>query len=176
VSWRERLRTAVRASRRKQSVGWLLEENGYPLSAEQQKKLAEALAFLQVTLVGAAGAQQDARDDPNAVALRKRLDIPRREQLLGAKLVFRVLGTSMADADIAEGDLVFVKPTRDLRGAAGSLVVCRFGASEYLKELELSSGRIRLLSRNDRYAPIEIGTKDDFGLIGVVVGQARQRR
>ena len=159
-----------------ESVGWLLEEHGYALSAEQQKKLAEALEFLQGTLVGASGAQRDARADPNALALRKPFDIPRQQHLLGAKVVFRAVGTSMADAGIAEGDFVFVRPTRDLRGAAGSLVVCRLGSSEYLKELELSPGRIRLLSRNDRYAPIEIGANDEFGLIGVVVGQARPRR
>jgi len=215
VSWRERLRAAVRASRRKhsaiaadagvtpvtlsrilnaaevkpafetvvriahavnESVGWLLEEPGHDLSAPQKKRLAEALEFLQVTFVCGTGGQRDARAEPNAVALRRPFEIPRREQILGARLVFRATGTSMADAGIAEGDLIYVKPTRDLRSATGSLVVCRLGASEYFKKLDLRAGRVRLLSGDDRYAPIDVSDIDDFVLIGVVVGQRRQHR
>ena len=159
-----------------ENVGWLLGESGFALSAEQQAQLAEMVAFLQRILAGAPAAPRDALAEPNAMALRRRPDIPRQEQSLGARLAFRAVGTSMTDADIAEGDLVFVKPTRDLRDAAGALVVCRLGASEYLKELDLSAGRVRLLSHSDRYAPIEVDTEDDFALIGVVVGKARKRR
>jgi len=215
VSWRERLRTAVRASRRKHSaiaadagitpvtlshilnaaevkpafetvvriahavgenVGWLLAEPDYPLSAAQRKELAEAVEFLQTTFLGRAIAREDARNEPNAVALRRPFNIPRREQMLGARLVFRATGPSMADAGIAEGDLVFVKPVRDIREADRSLVVCRLGASEYVKQLEQRDGYVRLLSRNDRYTPIDVGTGDDFALIGVVVGQERRHR
>ena len=188
VNWRERLRTAVRASRRKhsaiaadagitpvtlsrilnaaevkpafetvvriahavgESVGWLLEEPGHPLSAEQQSRLTEAVEFLHATFAAVPPGTQ-----PNAVAVGKRLEIPRQERMLGARLVFRAIGPSMADAGIAEGDLVYVRPTRDLRSAEGSLVVCRVGSSEYLKQLELRGG-------------------DDFVLIGVVVGHRR---
>jgi SOS-response transcriptional repressor LexA len=216
VPWRERLRAAVKASRRKhsaiaadagitpvtlsrilnaadvkpafetvvriahavdESVGWLLDERSFVLSAEQREKLAEVVEFLQAALVGTPMPPQDARKVPNAMALNRRSDIPRQAQARGARLVFRAVGTSMADADVADGDLVFVRPTGDVRAAHGSLVVCRLGGSEYLKELEVRAGRIRLLSRNDRYAPIEVTDGDsDFALIGVVVGPARHRR
>src|SRR5205823_10402930 len=135
VSWRERLRTAVRASRRKhraiaadagitpvtlsrilnaaevkpafetvvriahavgESVGWLLEEPGYPLSAEQRSRLAEAVEFLHGTFLGPPAAVLSGRAEPNAVALRRAVDIPRQEQTLGARLVFRAIGTSMS--------------------------------------------------------------------------------
>jgi SOS-response transcriptional repressor LexA len=138
--------------------------------------LAEAVEFLQVTLLGPPVPTSAARLEPNVLPLRRRVDIPREEQMLGARLVFRAIGTSMADAGIAEGDLVFIKPTRDLREADGSLIVCRLGTAEYLKELQLRGHCIRLLSRNERYTAIEVNDNDDFSLIGVVVGQARRRR
>lgn len=215
MSWRERLRTAVRASKRKHSaiaadagiapitlsrilnaadakpafetvvriahavgenVGWLVEETGHALSGEQRRQLAEALEFLQVTLLGPPSPARTARSEPNAVPLRRRAQIPRQEQMRGARLVFRAIGTSMADAGIAEGDLVFVKPIREIHSADGALVVCRLDAAEYLKQLELRGSCVRLLSRNERYTPIDVGDDDDFSLIGIVVGHARRRR
>jgi len=159
-----------------ESVGWLLNERGFALSSEQEKTLAETVDFLQATLVHGSAARRSALSEPNVERVRRRSKIPRKEQSLGAKLVFRAFGASMADADIAEGDLVFVRPTGDLRGADGALVVCRLGSSEFLKQLQIGPHGIRLLSQNDRYLPIDVSDSDDFALIGIVVGQARQWR
>ena len=158
-----------------ESVGWLLDERGFALSSEQEKKLGEAVDFLQAALVHGSAVRRNAQSEPNVQPLSRRIKIPRREQSLGARLVFRAMGASMADADVAEGDLIFVKPTGDLRGADGALVVCRLGSFEFLKQLELGPDRIRLLSQNDRYLPIDVSDSDDFALIGVVVGHARRR-
>jgi len=77
----------------------------------------------------------------------------------------------MIGAGIADRDLLFVKPTRSTREANGRVVVCRIDGAEYVRVLDLRSGRVRLLSRNERIAPIEIAETSRFELIGIVVGR-----
>jgi len=36
------------------------------------------------------------------------------------------------------------------------IVVCRLGGDEYVKQLDIRNGHIRLLSRNERHGPIEV--------------------
>ena len=65
-----------------------------------------------------------------------------------------------------------MKPLRSTREAAGRVVVCRIDGAEYVKVLDLRGGRTRLLSRNDRYPPIEVSDGSQrFELVGVVVGR-----
>ena len=78
----------------------------------------------------------------------------------------------MIGAGIAERDLLFVKPLRSTREATGRVIVCRIDGAEYVKVLDVRGGRIRLLSRNDRYPPIEVSDGSQaFELVGVVVGR-----
>lgn len=154
-----------------ESVGWLVEEPGFALSGSQLKKLVASLDFLETTLLPAsAPCAFAAAPAPNAAA-DNGSEIPRREHARGARLVYRVIDSSMSEAGIAEGDVVFVKPTSDLRAADGLAVVCRVAGAELLKQLNVSAGRIRLVSRNRRYPPIDV-RKDDFELIGIVVGRS----
>jgi SOS-response transcriptional repressor LexA len=88
----------------------------------------------------------------------------------GARLVCKAVGDSMIEAGILDGDLLYVRPVRGLRDAAGKVVVCSVGDATYVKQLEIKAGRIRLLSRNAAFAPIDVD--DDFELIGVVVGRS----
>jgi len=164
-----------------ENVGWLLDERGFTLSAEQQARLAEVVSFLQTALLAAPPPKRAASKTPNSVAAasppaRRRandIEIPKRYVSLGATMVYRALGDSMIDAGIADGDLLFVKPEPDERTAHGHIVVCCLGGSEYTKQLEISAGRIRLLSRNPRYGAIEIDEDmDDFRLIGIVIGRS----
>src|SRR5439155_4103071 len=91
----------------------------------------------------------------------------------GATLVYRAIGDSMIDAGITDNDVLFVKPETDLRTADGGIVICRLRGSDYAKQLDVSRGRIRLLSRNVRYGAIEVDEDADaFQLIGVVVGRS----
>ena len=52
------------------------------------------------------------------------------------------------------------------------IVVCRLGGDEYVKQLDIRNGHVRLLSRNERHGPIEVRDRADFELIGIVVGRA----
>lgn len=77
---------------------------------------------------------------------------------------------SMIEAGIVDGDLLFVIPTRELREAAKHIVICRVSGVTLAKELELHAGRIRLLSRNGRYAALD-ADEENFQLIGTVAGR-----
>jgi SOS-response transcriptional repressor LexA len=164
-----------------ENVGWLLDERGFMLSAQQQAKLGEVVAFLHGTLLAAPAPRRAASTMPNSMAVgsqsaRKRareIEIPKPYASIGATVVYRAIGDSMIDAGITEHDLLFVKPERDARAAHGRIVICRLNGAEYAKQLEVAGSHLRLLSRNPRYGTIEIDDDaDDFRLIGVVVGRS----
>jgi SOS-response transcriptional repressor LexA len=156
-----------------ENVGWLVEEPGFTLSGDQLKKLMTTFDFLESTLLKASVPPLAAAASaaPNAAA-EKESDIPRREHARGARLVYRAVDSSMSEAGIADGDVIYVKPTSDLRAADGLVVVCRVDGAEFVRQLEIGAGRIRLLSRNRRYAPIDVTRNDHFRLIGIVVGRS----
>jgi hypothetical protein len=192
VDWRKRLRAAVVRSGRKQSaiardagvapetliiriarvlnenVGWLLDERGFSLSGDEEKELRHVVQFLNDTLLSA-GSRRD-RPEPNAFP-GGAADIPRAFVGRGARLAYEAAGDSMIGAGIADRDILFVKPARGTREANGRVVVCRVDGAEYVKVLDMRAGRIRLLSRNDRYPPIEIAETSRFELVGIVVGR-----
>jgi len=205
VDWRERLRTAIARSGKKQSwiaqeagiapetlsrvltstltrpsfdviiriahalnesVGWLLDERGFSLSAEEQKQLREVVRFLDDMLLGVS--PQRERPEPNA--LMATADIPRAYHVRGARLAYETSGDAMSGAGILDGDVVYVRPVRGTREANGRVVVCRVDDAEYVRVLDVRTGRVRLLSRNERFPPIEVESHR-FDLIGIVVGR-----
>ncbi|HYO75093.1 MAG TPA: S24 family peptidase [Thermoanaerobaculia bacterium] len=151
-----------------ENVGWLLDERGFALSADEQKQLRKVVRFLDDTLTGTAAHRRD-RPEPNAVPASA-TDIPRPYAVRGARLAYEAAGDSMIGAGIADRDLLFVKPTRSAREAAGRVVVCRIDGAEYVKVFDVRGGRIRLLSRNERYPPIDVA-ENQFELVGIVVGR-----
>jgi phage repressor protein C with HTH and peptisase S24 domain len=155
-----------------ESVGWLLDEPGYVLSADEQRKLHDAVRILETSLRTATRQRRTARPESNAVALGANREIPRTFAALGARLIYEAAGDSMIGAAIADRDVLFIKPTNSLREAARRIVVCRVGADEYVKYLDVRESHIRLLSRNERHGPIEIRDSDEFELIGIVIGRA----
>lgn len=165
--------TVVRIARAvNENVGWLLDERGFALSGDEQRQLRKVVRFLDDTVLNAAAAPRRERLEPNAV-LAASAEIPRPYVVRGARVAYDVAGDSMIGAGIADRDLVFVKPTRSTREAAGRVVVCRVDDSEYVRAFDLRAGRIRLLSRNDRYPPIELPEGSSrFELIGIVVGRS----
>ena len=155
-----------------ESVGWILDEPSYALSADEQRKLHDVVRVLESSLKSATRQRPKARAESNAIAIGANREIPRAFAAAGARLIYEAAGDSMIGAAIADRDLLFVKPTNNIREAARKIVVCRVGADEYAKHLEVRNGRIRLLSRNERHGPIEVRDGDDFELIGIVVGRA----
>ncbi len=155
-----------------ENVGWLLDEPTYVLSADEQRKLHEAVRILETSLRSSSRQRLKTRAESNAVSIGANREIPRAFASIGARLIYEAAGDSMIGAAIADRDLLFVKPTNSIREASRKVVVCRLGADEYVKHLDVRDGHIRLLSRNERHGPIEVRDDDDFELIGIVVGRA----
>ena len=149
-----------------ESVGWLLDERGFSLSGDEQKQLREVVRFLDDMLQGATSH----RERPESNAFAATADIPRAYHVRGARLAYETSGDAMSGAGIMDGDIVYVRRLRGTREANGRVVVCRVDDAEYVRVLDVRAGRIRLLSRNERFAPIDIES-DRFNLIGVVVGR-----
>jgi SOS-response transcriptional repressor LexA len=151
-----------------ESVGSLLDEPAFSLDGEQRAEVRRVIGYLQAAV--AMSPAIDALSGPNA-APQRTAEVPRLYYLRGARLVFQAAGDSMIDAGILDGDLLFVAPTRALRDAAKRVVVCRVAGVFLVKQLQLRVGRIRLVSCNARYAPIDLDEENDFQLIGVVIGR-----
>ncbi len=163
--------TIVRIARAvNENVGWILDERGFSLSGDEQKQLHEVVRFLDDALTTA---RRRERQEPNAVpAGAPGVEIPRAYANRGARLVYEASGDSMIGAGIADRDVLFVKPLRSTREAAGRVVVCRVDGAEYVKVLDVRGERIRLLSRNERYPPVEVSdVSQRFELVGVVIGR-----
>ena len=157
-----------------ENVGFLLDEPGFTLSSDEQKQLYGVVRIIETAL--GLVRQTPQRQEPNAIPVGPRFDIPHAYAIRGARLIYEALGNSMLGVGIANGDLLFVKPVLSIPDAAGRVVVCRVHGGEYVKVLDIREGRMRLLSRNDRYAPIEVEMTDvrarTVGLIGIVVGRS----
>jgi repressor LexA len=85
--------------------------------------------------------------------------------------LLRVLGFSMRDIGILDGDLLAVKKTPDAR--SGQIVVARLGDEVTVKRLRKSDKGIELLPENPDFEPIIVTPEDDFSLEGIAVGLIR---
>lgn len=160
--------TVVRIARAlNENVGWLLDEHGFSLSAHEQRRVQTAVRILHDALL-AQVAKPDTRHQPNAMPALA--EIPRNFAAGGARLVYEASGDSMLGAGIADGDLLYVKPTRTMREANGHIVVCCVGGADYVRVLDVRAGRTRLLSRGEREPAMEV-SEDELELIGIVVGR-----
>jgi repressor LexA len=85
----------------------------------------------------------------------------------------RVVGSSMRDAGILDGDLAAIHRTSTADD--GRIVVARVDDEVTLKTLERKRGRIRLLPSNPDFAPIEIDPqRESFAIEGLYVGMIRR--
>jgi repressor LexA len=80
----------------------------------------------------------------------------------------RVRGDSMVNAGILDGDLVLVQPGQDAED--GTIIVALVEDEATVKRLDRSTGQVRLIAENPRYAPIE---PDDVSMVGEVKGLVR---
>jgi repressor LexA len=89
-----------------------------------------------------------------------------------ADYLLRVVGLSMRDAGILDGDLIAVH--RSATADDGRIVVARIDDEVTVKRLEHRQGRVRLLPANADFAPIEIDPeRHAFALEGIYVGLVR---
>lgn len=85
----------------------------------------------------------------------------------------RVVGLSMRDAGILDGDLIAVHRTDSADD--GRIVVARVDDEVTVKTLERKRGRIRLLPANPDFAPIDIDPeRATFAIEGLYVGMIRR--
>lgn len=90
-----------------------------------------------------------------------------------ADYLLRVVGLSMRDAGILDGDLIAVHRTPSAEH--GRIVVARVDDEVTVKQLERRNGRLRLLPANPDFAPIEIDPqRQSFAIEGVQVGVIRR--
>lgn len=83
----------------------------------------------------------------------------------------KVRGDSMINAGIFEGDTVLVNPQQDAN--SGEIVVALLGDEATLKRFEKQSGYINLIPENDKYEKITVKDREDFSIIGKVIGVFR---
>lgn len=89
-----------------------------------------------------------------------------------ADYLLRVVGLSMRDAGIFDGDLIAVHKAETAEH--GRIVVVRIDEEVTVKELDRRGGRVRLLPANPDFAPIEIDPdRQAFAIEGLYVGLIR---
>ena len=99
----------------------------------------------------------------------KRTRIPDDLWDLGARHAAKVIGDSMIDVGIDDGDVVYFRPSPAKRPRHNALVIIRVNDGVYLKRYDESGGEKRLLSENEAYKPIVLRPGDDVELYGIVV-------
>lgn len=99
------------------------------------------------------------------LALDRALFKPHPDYLL------RVVGDSMVDAGILDGDLIAVRHTPEARN--GQIVVARVDDAVTVKVFKRDRRGVHLLPRNPDYAPIEVDATRDFAIEGLYCGLVR---
>ena len=91
-----------------------------------------------------------------------------------ADFLLRVVGMSMRDAGIVDGDLLAVH--RSQTAEDGSIVVARLDDEITVKRLQHRRGRLLLLPANPDFEPIDVDPRrvDSFAIEGLYVGIIRQ--
>lgn len=83
----------------------------------------------------------------------------------------KVKGDSMINAGIFEGDLVIVVPQKNARN--GEIIVALIGDDATVKRFFRNGEDILLIAENNNYQPIVVKNREDFSIIGKVIGIQR---
>lgn len=78
----------------------------------------------------------------------------------------RVVGDSMIDAGVEEGDILVIDKSLEARD--GSMAVCFVDGEFALKFISLREDGLWLLPANDKYPPIKVTELNDFTVWGLV--------
>jgi repressor LexA len=89
----------------------------------------------------------------------------------GELFALHVVGESMIDAGIMDGDTVVVKQQNHAEN--GAIVVAMIDGEATVKYLEKKSGHVRLLPANSKFKPIEIPQGSENIIQGIVVSVQR---
>lgn len=98
------------------------------------------------------------------------------EQLIRNKpatFFMRVRGDAMTGAGIYDGDTVIVD--RSIKAESGKVVVAILNGEMFIRRLEKTFNKVRLLSENKKHATIEVDAScDSLGIWGVVTYSIHQ--
>jgi repressor LexA len=101
--------------------------------------------------------------------IEQRVPVPREWIKSGSLFALRIVGDSMRDAGIIEGDEVIVRQTPAAND--GEIVVATVDGETTIKRLRLRKRHATLFAENPAYRPIELTS--DAVIQGVVVGLLR---
>jgi repressor LexA len=128
--------------------------------------------MVEVPILGrvAAGRPLEAIEEPEDVVRIDRMLVGARGEIFG----LRIVGDSMIEAGIHDGDYVFVR--KQIEAPRGSIVVCLVGEEATCKYFFSEKSHIRLEPANSQMAPILIPRTDwrETQILGVVVGVYRK--
>lgn len=151
-----------------------LEEKGYIKSPWGNRKRALELVdpgpmAITVPLLGRVAAGRPIE----AITQAETIEVP--EILLRGddNFALRVVGDSMVDDGIRDGDIVIVKRQRDARN--GQTIIALIGDDATIKQYHRRGARIELRPANSRMKPIVVG-EGDLQIQGVVIGLIRKFR
>jgi len=98
------------------------------------------------------------------------------EQLIRNKpatFFMRVRGDAMTGAGIYDGDTIIVD--RSIKAESGKVVVAILNGEMFIRRLEKTFNKVRLLSENKKHATIEVdASSDSMGIWGVVTYSIHQ--
>ena len=83
-----------------------------------------------------------------------------------ASYIVRVVGDSMIDEGVEEGDLLVVD--REMYPTEQNLTICMYNGEFALKRIVQQDGKVLLMSGNKKYKPIEVSNPNDLSIFGVV--------
>ena len=83
----------------------------------------------------------------------------------------KVRGDSMINAGILENDLVIVSPQPD--AVNGDIVIALLHDEATMKRFQFRDDKVYLIPENEKYHPIKIENREDFSIIGKVIGVFR---
>ena len=84
----------------------------------------------------------------------------------------RVIGDSMKDDGMLEGDLILVD--RSIEPRHGMIIVAALNGDVTVKRLFRRNGEVRLIPENNAYKPIPVNEDDEFVIWGAVTGLIRR--
>ena len=151
-----------------------LESKGYIQRDESRSRGVRLLGF------AAAGHTQPVpyfgkihAGEPNLLPENRKYFITIDRRFVPSEDVFflKIKGDSMVGRGVLDGDFVMVSPSA--RAKDGDMVAARLGDEATVKTLTHRGGTIVLEPANPADRAIEVGPKEDFGVLGVVCGVFR---
>ncbi|MFH1196115.1 MAG: transcriptional repressor LexA [bacterium] len=126
--------------------------------------------LIEVPLIGrvAAGQPIFATENIEETLSFDRSLIGKAEKCFGLK----VRGDSMINAGIFEGDVVIVNSQK--QAFNGDIVVALLGDESTMKRYSKDGETVRLIPENPKYKDILVKNRDDFSIIGKVIGVFRR--